>query len=130
MLALALVLAACADPNTRAYRPFQTRIGPDGDRTFSTAVAVAEAGGWVVEEEDAQDRRLVAVRLSEGTRDVLALAVHEDGAVDIDIRTEIEAERGVWLGAEVVCKSYDHTRERTFAAELADSVALRVARAP
>jgi hypothetical protein len=112
---LLLALSACMSfAQPRSYEPLRVQTGAAADTAVAATAAALESAGY--HGAAVANGVLTAVSVpARGMRDHVVVAIGEDGALSVDVRTEIASE-GAWLRADTTCAGYSYTREKQLVA--------------
>jgi len=100
----------------KPYRPLTVQTQASRAAVFAAAQEIGRALDW--SHMVVSGNRVTAVTAAEsGVRDRVIINITPGGALEVDVRTEMERD-GRWAYSNVVCSSYDHSREK----QLAESI--------
>jgi len=105
------------------YAPLTVSTGAPRDAAWSAArVAARSVAGQVNEWPSLH--RLVVTTVRGDTRDVSEIRVLPDGALEVDVRTELYMGNGAFLTTDAMCAGYTWSRERALAERVTSNLTL------
>jgi len=124
LLPLCALACGCAETawcGVRDYRPLVVASSAPRDELIAAAERTARDLGAARVDATADSVDAVLDHdWEKHTRDRLRV-VARDGALVVDVRTELEASPGEWIAPDKVCDDYAHRRERAIAERIVAS---------